>query len=71
MAAPEPAVVTSADVIEALRRVKGPDLDSNIVELGLISDVLLKDGRAYFSITIDPARATELEPLRRAAETVT
>jgi ATP-binding protein involved in chromosome partitioning len=62
--------VTSAQVLEALRRVKGPDLDSNIVDLGLVSDVLLKEGRAYFSITINPARATELEPLRRAAETV-
>jgi ATP-binding protein involved in chromosome partitioning len=70
MAAPESSAVTPAQVIEALRRVKGPDLDSNIVDLGLISDVLLKDGRAYFSITIDPARAAELEPLRRAAETV-
>jgi ATP-binding protein involved in chromosome partitioning len=70
MAAPESSVVTSNQVLEALRRVKGPDLDSNIVDLGLVSDVLLKDGRAYFSITIDPARATELEPLRRAAETV-
>jgi ATP-binding protein involved in chromosome partitioning len=70
MAAPESSVVTSNQVLEALRRVKGPDLDSNIVDLGLVSDVLLKDGRAYFSITIDPARATELEPLRRAAETL-
>ncbi len=61
---------TPAEVIEALRRIKGPDLTSNIVELGLISDVLIKDGRAYFSITIDPARAAELEPLRKAAETV-
>ena len=61
---------TSAEVIDALRRIKGPDLTSNVVDLGLISDVLIKDGRAYFSITIDPARAAELEPLRKAAETV-
>jgi ATP-binding protein involved in chromosome partitioning len=70
MAAPESITVTPAQVLEALRRVKGPDLDSNIVDLGLVSDVLIKDAKAYFSITVDPARATELEPLRRAAETV-
>jgi ATP-binding protein involved in chromosome partitioning len=70
MAATESTAPTSTQVLEALRRVKGPDLDSNIVDLGLVSDVLLKDGRAYFSITIDPARATELEPLRLATETV-
>ena len=61
---------TKAEVLEALRRVKGPDLEGNIVDLGLVSDILIKDGRAYFSITVDPARAAELEPLRKAAETV-
>jgi ATP-binding protein involved in chromosome partitioning len=70
MAAPEVPAVTPAVVLEALRRIKGPDLESNIVELGLVSDVLIKDGKAYFSITIDPNRAAELEPLRRAAESV-
>lgn len=59
-----------AQVIERLRRVKGPDLDSNIVDLGLVSDVLIKDGRVYFSITVPAARAEELEPLRGAAEKV-
>ena len=53
---------TPTQVLEALRRVKGPDLDGNLVDLGLVSDVLIKDGRAYFSITIDPKRASELEP---------
>ncbi|WP_072396600.1 P-loop NTPase [Hyphomicrobium sp. CS1GBMeth3] len=59
-----------AQVVERLRRVKGPDLDGNIVDLGLVSDVLIKDGRVYFSITVPAARAEELEPLRGAAEKV-
>ena len=57
-------------VVEQLRRVKGPDLDDNIVDLGLVSDVLIKDGRVYFSITVPADRAEELEPLRGAAEKV-
>ena len=61
---------TQQAILEALRRVKGPDLESNIVDLNLVSDVLIKEGRAYFSITIDPKRAVELEPLRKAAEAV-
>ena len=32
-------------VVERLRRVRGPDMQSNIVDLGLVSEVLLKDGR--------------------------
>jgi len=62
--------VTETQVLEALKRVKGPDLESNIVDLGLVSEVLVKDDRVYFSITIDPKRAEELEPLRQAAAKV-
>ena len=60
--------VTKPLVLERLRRVKGPDLDGNIVDLGLVSEILIKDGRVYFSITVPAARAQELEPLRQAAE---
>ena len=59
-----------AEVLEALRRVKGPDLEGNIVDLGLVSEVFIKDDRAYFSITIPADRAEELEQLRLAAEKV-
>jgi ATP-binding protein involved in chromosome partitioning len=57
-------------VVERLRRIKGPDLSGNIVDLGLVSEILLKDGHVSFSITVPPERATELEPLRQAAEKV-
>ncbi len=62
--------VSKDQVLEALKRVKGPDLESNLVDLGLVSEPMIKDGRVYFSITIDPARAEELEPLRQAAAKV-
>jgi ATP-binding protein involved in chromosome partitioning len=57
-------------VLQRLRRIKGPDLEGNIVDLGLVSEILLADGRVSFSITVSPERATELEPLRQAAEKV-
>jgi ATP-binding protein involved in chromosome partitioning len=57
-------------VLEALRRVKGPDMQGNIVELGLVSEILLKDGRVSFSITVPVNRAAELEPMRQAAEKI-
>lgn len=62
--------VTSQQVLAQLKRVKGPDLDGNIVDLGLVSEVVIKAGRAYFSITVPADRAEELEPLRQAAEKV-
>ena len=57
-------------VVERLRRVKGPDMQSNIVDLGLVSEILLKDSRISFSITVPAERATELEPMRQAAEKI-
>lgn len=62
--------VTKAQVLDELRRVKGPDLKGNIVDLGLVSEILIKDQRVYFSITVPVERASELEPLRQAAEKV-
>jgi ATP-binding protein involved in chromosome partitioning len=62
--------VTKAQVLERLHGVKGPDLKGNLVELGLVSEILLKDDRVYFSITVPADRAEELEPLRQAAEKV-
>ncbi|MEL7048450.1 MAG: iron-sulfur cluster assembly protein, partial [Pseudomonadota bacterium] len=57
-------------ILDELRRVKGPDLEGNIVDLGLVSEVLINEGRVYFSITVPPAKASDLEPMRKAAEQV-
>ena len=62
--------VSKAHILDRLRRVKGPDLEGNIVDLGLVSDILIKEDRVYFSITVPASRAGELESLRQAAEKV-
>ncbi len=60
--------LTRDQVLETLKTVRGPDLERNIVELGMVSDVFISDGKVYFSITVPAERARELEPLRQAAE---
>jgi ATP-binding protein involved in chromosome partitioning len=62
--------VTKEQVLETLKTVRGPDLEHNIVELGMVSDVFISDAKVYFSITVPAERARELEPLRQAAERV-
>ena len=62
--------VTQTQVLEQLKRIKGPDLEGNIVDLGLVSEILVRDDRVYFSITVPPDKASDLEPLRQAAEKV-
>jgi ATP-binding protein involved in chromosome partitioning len=60
--------LTKERVLEALKRVKGPDLKDNIVAQGLVSEIVIHKGKVYFAIQVDPARAGELEALRQAAE---
>ncbi|HEV7433706.1 MAG TPA: Mrp/NBP35 family ATP-binding protein [Pseudorhizobium sp.] len=60
--------ITKEQVLEALRKVRGPDLESDIVALGMVSDIFIADNKIYFSLTVPAARAKELEPLRTAAE---
>lgn len=60
--------VSKERVLEALKGVKDPNLAQDIVSLGLVSEVIIKGAKVYFAISVDPARARELEPVRQAAE---
>lgn len=64
------AGVTKEQVLDQLKTVTGPDFNSNIVDLGLVSDIFIADNKVFFSITVPAERAQELEPLRAAAERV-
>jgi ATP-binding protein involved in chromosome partitioning len=65
---PASGAVSENQVLEALRRVADPDRASDIVSLGMISGMAIKDGNVAFAIEVDPARGARLEPLRKAAE---
>lgn len=51
-----------------LAKVRGPDLDGDIVSLGMVSGAMIDDGKVVFSINVPAERAQELAPLRDAAE---
>ena len=62
------AAVTENEVLEALKGVADPDRGSDIVSLGMVSGLVVKDGNVGFSIEVDPERGPKLEPLRKVAE---
>ncbi|MFN0262976.1 Mrp/NBP35 family ATP-binding protein [Tepidamorphus sp. 3E244] len=62
--------VTKEAVLEALKRVRGPDMERDLVESGIVSDIFISGGRVIFSISVDAAMAQKLEPMRQAAEKV-
>ncbi len=62
------SAVTQELVLSALRRVIDPDRKQDIVSLGMVSGVQVREGHVGFAIEVDPERGPKLEPLRKAAE---
>src|SRR6266852_8117510 len=60
--------LTEQQVLAALRQVVDPDRGKDIVSLGMVSGVQLREGHVGFAVEVDPQRGPKLEPLRRAAE---
>jgi len=60
--------VTEKEVLDALAAVRDPDRSADLVSLGMISGVVVRDGNVGFAIEVDPERGPRLEPLRKAAE---
>lgn len=61
--------MSSSDaILAALSSVKGPDGKTPLTQSGVLSQIAIAAGKAYFSIAIDPARARDMEPMRKAAE---
>ncbi len=61
-------MITRDDVLKTLARVPGPDGSTPLPESGALSDIVIHQGKVYFSIAVDPAKAGQFEALRKAAE---
>ncbi len=62
------AQVSNQEILEALKGVNDPDRNADIVNLGMVSGLAVKDGNVAFAIEVDPERGDRLEPVRKAAE---
>ena len=60
--------VTEKEVLAALGRVGDPDRGKDIVSLGMVSGMQVREGHIAFAIEVERDRAARLEPLRKAAE---
>src|ERR1700674_1906178 len=59
--------VTPDTVRERLKTIKGPD-GGDLVASGKLSDVVVTDGKVFFSLTVDAAEAKVWEEVRKSAE---
>jgi ATP-binding protein involved in chromosome partitioning len=60
--------LSERDVLAALRQVSDPERGGDLVALGMISGLAVKDGHVVFAIEVAPERGPKAEPLRRDAE---
>jgi ATP-binding protein involved in chromosome partitioning len=59
--------VTADQVHERLKGVKGPD-GRDLASSGKLSDIVISDGKVFFSLTVDAASAPAWENARKQAE---
>jgi ATP-binding protein involved in chromosome partitioning len=60
--------VTEEQIMAALQGVVEPERRQDIVSLGMVSGVVVKEGNVGFAIEVDPRKGPQMEPLRKAAE---
>src|SRR5262249_22486016 len=59
--------LTKEEVLSGLEGVASPD-GKPLPKAGKLSDILVTDGKVFFSITVDAAAVPSWEPVRKAAE---
>src|SRR6476620_5662664 len=60
-------VATKQQVLDALAKVPAPS-GAPITESGTLSDVVVTDGKVFFSLTVDAAQVKAWESVRKRAE---
>ncbi|MEE8334080.1 MAG: Mrp/NBP35 family ATP-binding protein [Alphaproteobacteria bacterium] len=64
------AQITEGQILDTLRTVLDPDRGGDIVTLGMVSGIVVRDRNVGFTIEVDAERGPRLEPLRKQAEGV-
>ena len=60
--------VGEQEVLAALRGVRDDERGGDVVGLGMVAGLAVRDGHVAFALEVEPSRAAALEPLRKAAE---
>src|SRR5215213_1222461 len=61
-------MVANDQIKAALAGIVPPGETRNIVELGMVSEIVVNGADVMFALTAEPARLEQMEPVRKAAE---
>jgi len=62
------AAVSEQQVLDALKRIMDPDNGRDVVALGMIAGLQVREGHVSFAVEVEPERGPRLEGLRKACE---
>jgi ATP-binding protein involved in chromosome partitioning len=62
------AELNKETILEALKAVKAPGGDVDIVSAGMVSEIVIAGKNVMFALQVDPDQAAAYEPVRKAAE---
>jgi ATP-binding protein involved in chromosome partitioning len=62
--------VSEQQILDVLSRVADPDKGADIVSLGMVSGLVIRDGNVAFAIEVEQERGPHLEALRKDAERI-
>ena len=62
------AKVTEEQILSCLANIQDPESQNDIVTLGMVKGLVVKNGNVGFSIEVEPARGAAMESTRKAAE---
>lgn len=62
------AELTTEQVLEALAKIDDPAHGRSVVDLGMVSGIVVKNGNIGFALEIDPSEASSKEQLRQICE---
>ena len=60
--------INESQILAALSKVNDPDRRVDIVSLGMVAGLVIKDAHVSFALEVAPERGPKLEPLRKQAE---
>jgi len=62
------AALSDDAIMATLGNIRVPGKDQDVISLGMITGVHIREGHVQFAVNVDPADGPKMEPLRKACE---